>query len=413
MKRRCESERRRGAGETNVKTVYGRAMSVAAAALLLIGMRDGMLLAQTANAPAGSSIHGKVINAAGYPVTEGDVKLTQDTGKNTDFRYKFTFPIQPDGTYKGTGIPEGEWTIVAFTGGKSVDFQLNVNLKAFEDKVVDFDMTRKDYIDKMTPEEKAAIEEYKKKIASTMAANAKIQNLNALLNQARADNKSGNYAAAMKSMTDATAAKPEEPVLGVTLGDAQLGSADAAARAARVAGTNSQSPDIMGQYSAAEASYQKALDLNTASKKPNPDLAAAAYNQLGQCYGKTGKTKEAGDAYEQAAKTAPAGAAMYFYNEAATLFNAGDTDAAVAAADKSIALDPKRSEAYYIKGQSLVTKASVDPKTNKIVAPPGCIEAYQKYLELDPQGKHAKDVEEILTGFGQKIQSSYKAGKKP
>ena len=229
MKRRCESERRRGAGETNVKTVYGRAMSVAAAALLLIGMRDGMLLAQTANAPAGSSIHGKVINAAGYPVTEGDVKLTQDTGKNTDFRYKFTFPIQPDGTYKGTGIPEGEWTIVAFTGGKSVDFQLNVNLKAFEDKVVDFDMTRKDYIDKMTPEEKAAIEEYKKKIASTMAANAKIQNLNALLNQARADNKSGNYAAAMKSMTDATAAKPEEPVLWVTLGDAQLGSADAAA----------------------------------------------------------------------------------------------------------------------------------------------------------------------------------------
>jgi tetratricopeptide (TPR) repeat protein len=389
-------------------------MSFAAAALLLFGtVQGGSLLGQSATAPAGTSIHGKVTNAAGLPVTEGQVKLTQDHGKSDDFKYKYSFPVQPDGTYKGTGIADGTYTIVLFTGGVSADYQLDVVLKPFEDKVVDFDMSRQEYIDKMTPEAKKQLEDYKKRAAATIAANATIQNLNALLVKARADNKAGNYADALKAMSDATKSKPEEPVLWVTLGDAQLGTADALARAARAASTDPRSQDILDQYSAAAASYQKALDLNAASKKPNAELAAAAYNQLGQSYGKAGKTKESADAYEQAAKTSPAGAAMYFYNEAATLFNAGDMDGAAVAADKSIALDSTRAEAYYIKGQSLVTKASVDPKTNKIVAPPGCIEAYQKYLELEPQGKHAKDVEDILTGFGQAIKSSYKAGKKP
>ena len=73
---------------------------------------------------------------------------------------------------------------------------------------------------------------------------------------------------------------------------------------------------------------------------------------------------------------------------------------------------PKRADAYFIKAASLVPKATVDPKTNKIVAPPGCIEAYQQYLELDPNGAHAVEVKDVLTGFGQTVKSSYKAGKK-
>ena len=40
------------------------------------------------------------------------------------------------------------------------------------------------------------------------------------------------------------------------------------------------------------------------------------------------------------------------------------TDAA-AAADKAIAADPKRADAYYIKGQALIPKATVDAKTTE------------------------------------------------
>jgi len=191
-----------------------------------------------------------------------------------------------------------------------------------------------------------------------------------------------------------------------------LGSADAAAKAAKAAGTSLSDPALVQKYTDAEASYQKAIDANTASKKPNPETAAAAYNQLGQAYARTGKIKEASDAFDNAAKAEPARAGMYYFNEAATLFNAGKPDDAGAAADKAIAADPTKADAYYIKGQSLIPKASVDPKTQKITAPPGCVDAYQKYLELAPDGPHAQEVKDILTGIGEKVKSTYKAGKK-
>jgi hypothetical protein len=54
----------------------------------------------------------------------------------------------------------------------------------------------------------------------------------------------------------------------------------------------------------------------------------------------------------------------------------------------------------------------VDPKTQKIVAPPGTAEAYQMYLELAPDGPHAADVKGILESIGAQVKSTYKAPKK-
>jgi tetratricopeptide (TPR) repeat protein len=380
----------------------------AAVVALLMAMHPGKALAQ-----GEATIHGHVQNPAGQPIIKGDVKLTTDRSSDAKSRkYQYTFPIGATGDYTGTGIAPGNYVAMVFVDDKTIDFVDPLELKAGDDKTVSFDMTRKEYIDKMTPEEKKQLEEFKKKNADVSAANSKIANLNALLTQARADTKAGNYDAAIKAMTDATTAKPDEALLWITLGDAQLGSADAAAKAAKAAGTSSSDPAIQQKFTDAAASYKKAIDLNAASKKPNVDTAAAAYNQLGQAYGKSGKATESADAYEMAAKTAPASAGMYYFNEAATLYNAGNLDAAGAAADKAIAADPKKADAYYIKGQALIPKATVDPKTNKIVAPDGCVEAYQAYLELAPDGPHAADVKGILQGIGASVTSTYKAGAK-
>ena len=206
-------------------------------------------------------------------------------------------------------------------------------------------------------------------------------------------------------MKDATQQKPDEAILWVALGDAQLGKADATAKA------SGKSAAEQG-YKDATDSYKKAIDANTASKKPSVETAAAAQNQMGQALAKSGDAKGASDAYDAAAKTDPTKAGMYLFNEAATLYNAGKTEDAAVAADKAIAADPKRADAYYIKGQSLISKAAVDPKTQKITAPPGCVEAYQKYLELAPPGPRAEEVQQILTGIGVQVQSKYKAAKK-
>ena len=363
---------------------------------------------------ASGTIHGHVINPAGSPLNSGEVRLTTDrTSEAKNRKYLYTFPIDATGSYKGAGIKAENYVVFVFQQDKSLDFNDSVVFKAGEDKTVDFDMTRKEYVDKMTPEEKKALEDYKKKNAEVTNANKTIANLNALLTQARADNKAGNYDAAITAMQQATTQKADEGILWVTLGDAQLGSADVAAKALRASGKPvAGDATITGKYNDAIASYKKAVDLNAAAKKPSPETAAAAYNQTGQAYGKMGDAKNASDAYDAAAKAQPTQAGMYYFNEAATLYNAGKPDDAGLAADKAIAADPKRADAYYIKGQSLIPKASVDPKTQKITAPPGCVEAYQQYLELAPEGPHAQEVKDILTGIGAQVKSSYKAGKK-
>ena len=383
--------------------------TLATAVLLLVAMAHPA----RSVAQGTASIHGHVNNAAGMPLPKAEIRLSTDrTSQPAERKYQYTFPIDANGDYKGTGIAPGNYVVFVFAEDKSVDFNESVVFANADDKVVNFDMTRPEYLAKMSPEDRKALEEYKKKNAEIVASNQKIQNLNALLTQARADNKAGNYDSAMKAMKDATTAKPDEGILWLTYGDAQLGSADAAAKAAKAAGTPTSDPAITQKYTDAITSYKKGVDLNAASKKPSPEVAGVAYNQLGQAYAKMGDTKSAADAYEQAAKALPASAAMYYYNEAVTLYNNGKLPEADAAADKAIAADPKKADAYYIKGQALIPQATVDSKTQKIVAPPGCVEAYQTYLELAPDGAHAADVKGILQGIGAQVKSSYKAGKK-
>jgi len=346
-------------------------------------------------------------------LNKGEVRLSTDRGSDAkDRKYPYKFPIDPNGDYKGTGIAPGNYVVFVFQDDKSLDYNESVVFANGDDKLVNFDMSRPDYLAKMSPEDRKVLEEYKKKNAEVVAANSKVQNLNAMLTQARADNKAGNYDAAITAMQQATATKPDEGILWITLGDAQLGAADAAAKAAKSAGTSTTDPAVTQKYDAAAASYKKGVELNAASKKPSPEAAAAGYNQLGQTYAKMGNAKDSADAYEMAAKAMPNNASMYYFNEAATLYNAGKLPEAGAAADKAIAADPKKAEAYYIKGQALIPQAAVDPKTNKIVAPPGCVEAYQTYLELAPDGPHAADVKGILEGIGAQVKSSYKAPKK-
>lgn len=384
--------------------------TLATALLVVLALAlPGHSWAQTGTA----SIHGHVNNPVGQAITKGEVRLSTDrSGDAKDRKYPYKFPLDANGDYKGSGIAPGNYVVFVFQDDKSLDYNESVVFANGDDKTVNFDMSRPEYIKALPPEEQKQIEEYKKKNAEVTAANAKIQNLNTLLTQARADNKAGNYDAAIKAMTDATTAKPDEGILWITMGDAQLGAADAAAKAAKAAGTSPTDPAIQAKYTEAANAYKKGVDLNAASKKPSPETAAAGYNQLGQVYAKQGNAKDAADAYEQAAKAVPANAGMYYFNEAATLYNSGKLPEAQAAADKAIAADPKKAEAYYIKGQALITQATVDPKTQKIIAPPGTAEAYQQYLELAPDGPHATDVKGILESIGAQVKSTYKAPKK-
>jgi len=345
-------------------------------------------LAQT---PTGS-LHGHVQNYAGIAVKSGEVRLTTDRSSDEKSRkYAYTFPVDAQGNFKGAGIKPDDYVLFYYDNNKSVDFLEHIAIKAGIETVANDDMARPEFLKTLTPEDKKALEEFKKKNADVTATNAKVANVNAILTKARDEMKASNYDAALTDMQQATTIKPEEPLLWFELGNAQLGSK---------------------KYDDATTSFKKAVDLNTTAKKPSLELTASAYNQLGQAYARDNKLKEASDAYESAAKAEPARAGMYYFNEAATLYNVNNRDEAGAAADKAIAADPAKADAYYIKAQSLIGKSTVDAKSQKIIPPAGCVEAYEKYLDLQPNGTHAAEIKQIVAAFDDKVISNYKAGKK-
>lgn len=115
---------------------------------------------------------------------------------------------------------------------------------------------------------------------------------------------------------------------------------------------------------------------------------------LGNAYVSLRNNQAAVEAYGRAAAMSSEPAIAYF-NLCATHYNAGNTKAALAACDKAIAADPRKADAYFIKGSVLVGESSVD-KAGKVTAPHGALEALHKYLELAPNGSHAKDAKEML-----------------
>lgn len=372
-----------------------RNVSLSAATLLL---SSAAVLAQ---APAPASIHGTITNPAGQAVKEGVVKLSTDrTSKDDKTRkYEYTGQVGADGTYKIDVIAPGDYVLFYQANEKTVDYLEHVVLKAGDNLAENDDMTRPDYLTHLTPEERKQIEDFKKKNADASAANKQIGNLNTLLTKAREEEKT-NPQGAVDDMKQATAAKADEAVLWLEQGNAELA----------LAKTDTDASKKTQDYTDATTAYQKAVDTNAASKKPNPAFAGAAYNGLGQAYGSTNKPKDATDAYDKAAQAEPAKAGMYYFNAAVTLKNAGSNDEAAAAADKAITADPTKADAYYLKGASLIGKSTM--QGNKLVPPAGCVEAYNKYLELAPTGRFAPEVKGILAEMDQSVLNSYKASKK-
>ena len=365
-------------------------------------------------------IHGRVIGPTGTATTAGMVSLSVDGGMTP----KYSFPLTATGDYSGDAAP-GKYTIVFRApdtpANKVVDEIEGVKVVAGQDLSQDIDMSRKEFLDKLTPDQRKQLEELKKRNEEAMKANDVIKSLNvdikasaqdfrdadnaratatqALgatasrddINAKEAEIKTAKYTDVETLMLKDTAVKPDASILWADLGQAQVG---------------------LKKFDQAEVSYKKALDIEAASKKPLIDVQGLANAGLGEIYARTGKVAEANAAYDLAAKVNPERASTYLKNEAVIFYQVNNPAAQAAAADEAIKVDPNLAIAYYLKGNGLIPNSTIDPKTQKLVAPPGCLEAYQKYLELAPDGAYAAEVRDILTSFGQKVVTSYKAKSK-
>jgi tetratricopeptide (TPR) repeat protein len=385
------------------------------------------LMAQQAPAPAApveavGKVQGQVINPTGNPQGGGTVSLSADGGA-TD---KFSFPVAKDGTFGGDAAP-GTYLMVYRAAdtpkGQMVDSVKGVKVVSGQTLNQNIDMSRQEFIDTMSPEQKKQLEELKSKNSEAMKANQVINHLNADLKVVAQDRldidaaaktaastlgagaskadleaktneiKTAKYTDIESLMTQDTAAKPDEALLWSNLGFAQAG---------------------LKKYDDAISTYKKTIDLETNSKKPRPEVIGIADAGLGEVYARTGKVADANAAYDASAKADPSRAAMQLRNEAVIFMQQNNADAQVGAANEAIAVDPNQAILYYIKGQGLIQKATMgpdptNPKVQIMILPPDCLAAYQKYLDLAPTGPYAAEVSSILQAAGQKVSSSYKA----
>jgi tetratricopeptide (TPR) repeat protein len=148
-----------------------------------------------------------------------------------------------------------------------------------------------------------------------------------------------------------------------------------------------------GHFADSLDSYQHAIEL--AEKNASPVAIAQIYTTIGNANLKLKKNDAAIAAYNKAATLSPNPAVAYF-NLCATMYNMGQPAAkTVPVCDKAIAADPKKADAYFIKGSALYGEGAVD-KSNKYIVPPGTVDALKQYLVLAPDGPHVQDVKAML-----------------
>jgi tetratricopeptide (TPR) repeat protein len=391
----------------------GGLMAIGSSALVALALCGAPALAQSF-----ATVHGHVTNPIGQPFTNGEVKFTKDRDQPFD-KEKFTntIPIDAEGNYKATDIAPGDYFVIVVQGDKAA-YKLDLSVHGGDNKTLDFDMTSADYVKGMSEEQKKALEEYKKKNAEVMSANKVIEGLNATLKTVRADlteaaTTKGDVSKDVASMKAATDAKPEAAILWLTYGDTLQTQADHVKAEDKKSGKSPATDDDLTKlYSDSADAYKKADTLDKAAAKPNLPEDAVVLNQMGNVLGKAGKFDEAIAAFEGAAKADPPSAGKFYKNEAVILLNNNKNDEALAAAEKAIAADPTLPYPYYIKGQALIGKSTFDSKTNTMSPPPGCVEAYEKFVQLAPNDPNVPQVKELLATLGEKIDKTYKAPKK-
>ena len=327
-----------------------------------------------------STVKGTVHDVNGNPMAGASVEFL-----NTENGRKFDLKTDKKGQYFSLGVTSGLYDMTVLKDGQMVYKMSNIAIRMGADNIfnVDLKQAQAQQQAQISPEQRKQMEEQQKE-------GAKIKGLNEMLAQAKAAETAGNLQQAVAIMTQATQGDPSRALLWARLADLELTS-----------GKKTTDPaERKASFAKAAEDYKKAIALTP---------AGAYYNNMGDALARSGETQGAIQAYEEAVKIDPAGAGLYYFNEGATLTNIGKVDEAIQAFDKATQADPARAEAYYWKGVNLMGKATL--KGNKMEAPPGTAEAFNKYLELEPSGQFADPAKQMLASIGSTVETSFGKGK--
>jgi tetratricopeptide (TPR) repeat protein len=359
------------------------------------------LCASPALAQATGSVKGVCKDMEGKPIAQAQVELVGvETGR------KYQLKTNNKGEYFSLGISPGKYNVKLSKDGKEL-WHVNNFTVSVDEMVLDFDLKKEQAAaaqgQGMTPEQVKQLQEQQAKAAKEQNT---VQTLNQKLAAAKTASDAGDYETAIATLTEANQMDSNRDLIWFKLGDAYRMSAP----------KQTDPAEKQKRYEMASTDYQKAIELKQgaadAQKDPGANATLAAYyNNLAEVYAKSNKTDDAVKSYQQAAALDTTHAGQYLFNTGAVLTNAGKVDDAIAAFNKVIAADPTKADAYYWKGVNMIGKATL--QGNKMVAPEGTAECFQKYLELQPTGSYAQPAKDMLASIGASIETSFGTKKKP
>jgi tetratricopeptide (TPR) repeat protein len=359
--------------------------SWALATILIVALAG--FFAPLAAAQNDGGISGKILTVEGKPWPDLAIQATSDQGAKSETK------TDKDGAYAFHNLRTGTYTVAIQLPAPNKPFEIQTRVQAGQSS--DVSINFKDVVAKQGAE-------YTEQVKKQEEAKQKFEGMkehftagNALLDQmrvAKADllkAPADQRDAAKQKLTDLsgqaitefqTAQKsapekdPNMHLLWAKLGEAY---------------------DLAGRNEDAAQAYQQAI-----TAKPD---APGYYNNLGNVLARAGKIDEARAAYTKSAELDPANAAGAWRNFGISLYNAGRLKESVEPLKKATDLDPKNAQTWYLLGAALVGAMETKQVGNKLefIIQPGTVEAYQKAVDLDPNGPWGQQAKQGLEGLQQ------------
>lgn len=348
------------------------------------------VLAQTA------VMEGNVKGEDGKPVQGAMIKITR-----TDIKGNYQVKTDKKGHFLYAGLPLGMYDVSVEIGGAAKDSVKGVRLHS-DMPPIDFDLAKsaaggpgeqggqtqpaaQDATRGMSAQQKAELEKQLKEREEAMKKN---KELNDAFNAGMTAAQAKQWDQAIASFNKASELDTKQHVVWAQLAEAEMNFA------ATKSGAEADAETAKGLDA-----YQKAIEL-----KPDD---AGYHNNFALSLAKAKKFPEAQAELTKAATLDPPNAGRYYYNLGALLVNSGQNEPAGDAFKKAIDIDPNYADAQYQYGVFLLSKATV-AADGKVTPVGGTAEAFQKYLQLKPDGPFADSAKQMLATLGTTLDTSYK-----
>ena len=335
------------------------------------------------------AIRGKVIGKDGQPLPGAMVKIERQ-----QVRGNYKVKSRKKGDFFHAGLPLGIYNVSCEIDGQIVDRVGNVRVGLSDPAEVTFDLQKLAARQKSGPTQtdlaSMSAEErkrYEQAIRNRQQAISKNKELNETFNDGMVALKMKNYPAAVQNLMKASELDAAQHVIWANLGEAQ----------AKMALTKAGA-DRSKLYGDAIASYDRAIEIDATN--------AAYHNNLGLVMVRAGKLDDGKMKLAEAAMLDPGNAAKYFFNLGAVMVNTANTDGAIQAFVKATEANPNFSNAYYQLGMALVGNAETQPD-GTVVPAEGTLEAFEKYIELEPNGQFTAAAQSMLTGLSASVETQY------